>query len=134
MLNELRHDILTSMSVHKMELFRNANLGLRFILELCLLAALAYSGFHIVNHGLLSWIIAITAPLAATSLWSIFIAPRAKRQLAHPFRLALELFLFGVSIAGLWHTSHASLAIGFTITFAANEILLLAWRQQNGNK
>jgi hypothetical protein len=72
-----------------------ANLGLRFILELCVLAALAYAGFELFIP------LAVVLPLAAALTWGQFVSPRAPRRLDDPARLAVEVVYFAAGVAAL---------------------------------
>ena len=49
-----------------------ANLTVRFLLDLCLLAALAYDGLQL-NAAL-----AVVAPAVAAIVWALFVSPRAR--------------------------------------------------------
>ena len=51
---------------------KELNLGVRFLLELCLLAALAYAGLQV------SVVLAVAAPLAAAVVWGLFVSPKAR--------------------------------------------------------
>jgi hypothetical protein len=101
------------------------NLGLRFALELCMLAALSVWGFS--NHALLG----IAAPLAAAVVWGLWVAPKARRRLHDPVRLAAELLLFGAAVAGLAAADHWVLAALFAVAVAVSETLMLAWGQRD---
>ena len=57
------------------------NLGLRFVLELCMLVALGIWGFS------QNVVLGIAAPLAAAVVWGLWIAPKATRRLRDPARL-----------------------------------------------
>ena len=100
------------------------NLGLRFVLELCMLAALGIWGFS-ENIAL-----GVAAPLTAAVVWGLWIAPKAKRRLRDPVRLALELILFGAAGAALAVAGHALAATAFLAAVALSEVLMLAWRQR----
>ena len=78
---------------------------LRFVLELCLIAAYGYFGFTF--SGAAGWILGIGLPAALIALWGTFVAPRAPRRLEGGARFALEtvLFLLGtgaLAAVGLW--------------------------------
>jgi Protein of unknown function (DUF2568) len=100
------------------------NLGLRFVLELCMLVALGIWGFS-ENIAL-----GVAAPLAAAVVWGLWIAPKATRRLRDPVRLALELLLFGAAGAALAVAGHALAATTFLAAVALSEVLMLAWRQR----
>ena len=57
------------------------NLGLRFVLELCLLAALGYWGFQLEQSWPVRILMGIGAPLLAAVLWGTFVAPKAGHKL-----------------------------------------------------
>jgi hypothetical protein len=70
--------------------------ALRFLLELCAVAALAIAGASA------SWVLAILLPLALIIFWGRFIAPKAARRLRDPLRLGIEIVIFtavGTSLA-----------------------------------
>jgi hypothetical protein len=60
-----------------METIKLANLALRFLLELCALAALAYWGFKTGESAVAKIGLGIGAPLLAAVLWGTFVAPGA---------------------------------------------------------
>ncbi len=112
-----------------MEALKSLNLGLRFTLELCLIFALCFGGFHITNHLLFKWLLVIILPLSAALIWGTFIAPKAAHLLDQPQRMLIELLLFGTAVALLFATGHKT--AGFVLAGAVllNEVLLISWRQ-----
>ncbi len=77
-----------------MTVARAVNDSIRFCLELAALAGLAVWGWETGPDG---WnvLLAIAAPLAAAVLWGLFVAPKARRHPRDPWRLLLELVVFG---------------------------------------
>jgi hypothetical protein len=111
------------------EIIKSANLALRFLLELCLLAALGYWGVQ-TGQSLLAKIgLGIGAPLLAVVVWSLFIAPKASVPVATWLWLALQVVLFGLAAAGLILTGQRTLAIIFVLAVVLNSILLYIWKQ-----
>jgi hypothetical protein len=108
----------------RMTALEGANLGLRFLLELCTLAALAYAGF------LLFIPLAVIFPLAAAILWGQFIAPRARKRLEDPARLALELVYFAAGVIALVATGVIIPAIVLAVADVGHIALMLALKQR----
>jgi hypothetical protein len=73
---------------------RAANDVLRFLLELLALAGLALWGWRTGPTGV-NVVLAIAAPLTAAALWGAFVAPKARRHPGDPWRLLLEVVVFG---------------------------------------
>ncbi|MBE2272330.1 MAG: YrdB family protein [Anaerolinea sp.] len=105
------------------------NLGLRFLLELGLLAALGYWGFQ-ANGGILRWAASIGAPLAVAVIWGLWIAPRANHRLADPLRLMVEVILFLLGVCALWFAGQQRAAVVFGILVLINLVLLTIWQQR----
>ena len=74
-----------------MTVARAVNDSVRFCLEL---AALAGWGWQTGPDG---WnvLLAVAAPLAAATLWGLLVAPKARRPSRDPWRLLLEVVVFG---------------------------------------
>jgi hypothetical protein len=77
------------------------NLALRFLLEMAILAALAYWGWA-EHHGLWRAVLAVGLPLAAALLWGTFRVPGDPKDapvpVPGPVRLLLELVLFAAAV------------------------------------
>lgn len=104
---------------------KTANLGLRFVLELCLLAALAYVGLQV------SIVLSVVLPLAAAALWGLFVAPRARFPLPLGAWIGVQVVLFGGAVAALIAVGSPLLGILFGVVVAANLALVLFWRQRD---
>lgn len=112
-----------------MEIIKALNLGLRFILELCLLAAMGYVGYKIPTALPVKLLLAIGLPAVTATIWAFFIAPKAPHLLTMPYRLLLELLLFGVACGLLAYYHQLQLALIFAAFILVNEILLFLWKQ-----
>jgi hypothetical protein len=103
---------------------RTANLGLRFVLELAALIALAAWGFHTGDSWAADIALGIGAPVLAAVAWGLFVAPKARFVVPVAMRIAVELLVFGAAVVALWaagwHT--ASLVLGIAV--AVSELLL----------
>jgi Protein of unknown function (DUF2568) len=105
---------------------RGANLALRFLLELCALAALGYWGWT-TGSGVTRWLLAAAAVGAMAVVWGLFLAPKRRIDLAKPLRLAIEFVVFGAASAGLAATGQTALAIAFAIVAVISGTLNYVW-------
>lgn len=112
-----------------MVVIKSANLGLRFLLELCALAALGYWGFHMGKGWLARVGLGLGAPLAAALVWGAFVAPLARFSVPEPVRLGLELVVFGSGVAALYTAGRPTLAWAFALTVVVNRSLMFVWGQ-----
>ncbi|MBA3826200.1 MAG: YrdB family protein [Ktedonobacterales bacterium] len=81
--------------------FRNANLALAFLLELAMLASLAYWGFHATQNPVLKGVLGVGVPLLVIVFWGAFMAPRSPRHLTGMAYLIAQFVIFGLAVAGL---------------------------------
>src|SRR5205814_122192 len=102
------------------ELMRTANLALSFLLELCLLAALAYWGFNTVERFALQVAVGVGAPVLVAIVWGIFLAPASRRRLRPPLHQLLELLLFGLAFTALFMAGQPLLTELFLLVYALN--------------
>lgn len=106
-----------------------ANLALRFLLELCVLAALAYWGSK-TGSGLLTKILfAIGAPLLAAVVWGMFGSPGASMPLHGVWHLLLEGVVFGSGAVALHAAGRPGFALAFVLTVVINRVLMYVWGQ-----
>lgn len=112
-----------------MTLLKSLNLGLRFVLELCALAALAYWGFTLDQPLWIRLVAAVGAPLVAAGVWGTFVAPKAARRLTDPARFLVELLVFGGAAVGLWWAARPWLATVLLIGYLINRLLVVVWDQ-----
>lgn len=94
---------------------KSANDVFRFVLELCMLAALGYGGYESAS-GLFGYGLMIALPLAAAVVWGMFIAPKARHPVVDPLRIVLEAALFGAAGAALLSAGQGRLAILLWLT------------------
>jgi hypothetical protein len=104
-----------------------ANLGLRFLLELCALAAVAYWGSQVSSSTVVNVIVAIAAPLALATIWGVWLAPNSRRRLARPARTVLELAVLAAAVVALVAVGATLLALALTVVAVANGLLLHHW-------
>jgi anti-sigma-K factor RskA len=108
---------------------RAANDGLRFSLELCALAAVAYWGWS-EHGGVWRWLLVVAAPLAVALLWGNTIAPKARRRMDDPWRLVVELLVFGSAVVALLDADQPVLAIVLGTAVAVHLALTFALGQR----
>lgn len=68
--------------------------ALAFGCELAMIVVLAIAGWSLGSRGLISIALLIFYPALAILIWSVWVAPRAGRRVADPWRLAVQLGLF----------------------------------------
>jgi hypothetical protein len=106
-----------------------ANLALRFVLELCALAATAYWG-STTGSGVTPWLLAIGAPAVVIAVWALFVSPKATVELRPPLRLAIEFLVFGAAALGLAAAGRPTLAVAFAIVAAISGTLNYLWPER----
>ena len=112
-----------------MELLKGTNLLVRFLLELCMLAAVGYWGFKTQSGWALKVLLGIGMPVLIAILWGLFVAPRAAYPLQGLSRLGVELTLFSAGAVALYASGTANLAWIYVVVLAVNEVLLFVWSQ-----
>jgi hypothetical protein len=105
------------------------NDGLRFLLELAVLASLAYWGVS-EHGGLAQWVLGLGAPAAAAVVWGAFVAPKAAHPATDPLRLLLELAVFGSGVAALAAADKPGLALVFAALALVHLALTFALGQR----
>lgn len=108
---------------------KSANLGLRFLLELCVLAALGYWGFRTGKGPIFKIALCIGAPLLIAVVWATLGAPGASIQLSAPLHLLLEVVVFGLPVVALYAVGKHSLAWIFGLIAVINRVLMFLWGQ-----
>jgi hypothetical protein len=112
-----------------MEVIKAANLTLRFVLELCALAALAYWGYQTGTGPGQKIGLAIGAPLLMAVVWALVVSPKAVLALPAPVPLLLGVALLGLAALALAAAGRPTLAIGFGVIVVLNAVLMAIWRQ-----
>src|SRR4051794_17081668 len=97
-----------------------ANEGLAFLLELVMVADLAWWGSRAASGSAGSIGLAILSPAGAVIVWAIVAATRARIRLPLRGVLAVKAVVFaGVAVA-VYSMGHRALAIGFGVVTAVN--------------
>jgi hypothetical protein len=100
------------------------NLAVRFVLELCAYASLAYWGVSRNAPVSERTALAVFTPLAAMAVWSAWLAPKARRHLSESAALILELIVFGLAATALASSSSVTFGVLLGAAAAANAVLL----------
>ncbi len=110
-------------------MIKSANLGLRFLLELCVLAAVSYWGFKTGTASIGKIGLAIGAPLLVTVVWGVFVSPNAAVALPWSVHLLIELVVFGLAAAALYAAGRPTLEWVLVVVFVINRVLMHIWKQ-----
>jgi hypothetical protein len=105
------------------------NIGLAFVLELALLAALGYWGSRLGASVPVRWLAAVGAVVAVALLWSQIAAPNAKRRLAAAPLVVFKLVVFTLGSALLYRTGQHGLGFALEAVAVTNLGLATAWQQ-----
>ncbi len=105
---------------------RPANLGIRFLLELCLLAAFGYWGAAATGSTVANVVLAIGVPLGVCVVWGSFVAPRAARPLSTVPWIVVQLVLFGLAWVALASRGEEILGAALFAVTAINLAILVA--------
>ncbi|MGW0433180.1 DUF2568 domain-containing protein [Micromonospora sp. NPDC003197] len=103
-----------------------AALGLRFLLELAALAALAYGGWQAPAPVWGRLLLAVLLPLAAVAIWARWVAPKGRKVLPDPLRLIPEWCVFGGGALALVTAGLPGLGAALAL-LAAGDRLVLWW-------
>jgi hypothetical protein len=106
-----------------------ANEGLAFLLELVMLAGLAWWGWQAVSGTAGRLALAILTPAWAAIIWGLLAAPRARIRLPVAGVLAVKVVVFAGTAVAVYSTGRHALAIAFAIVAVANAALAAMDRQ-----
>ncbi len=112
-----------------MDLLKSLNLAVRFLLELCMLAAVGYWGFSAHSGWALKIIFGIGLPILLIVIWGLLLAPKAVYPLHGIPHILLSLILLGSGAAALFAAGRAGLGWVYAIVLVVNQILLVVWKQ-----
>ncbi len=105
-----------------------ANLAIRFLIELCALAALCYWGFATGDGTLASLALGLGAPALAVLAWGGFVAPnRMVTSAPLALRMAAEIAVIGAATVGLYAAGSHTLGIALAVVWAVNKAILSIW-------
>ena len=112
-----------------MNALKGINLGVRFLLELCMLAAVGYWGFKTHSSWPMKILFGIGLPVLLAVIWGYFMAPRSMHRLSGiPFTV-MDFILLGSGAVALYASGQPTLAWVYAIVLVISEILRLLWKQ-----
>jgi MFS-type transporter involved in bile tolerance (Atg22 family) len=88
---------------------KGLSLAVRFGCELAALFAVGWWGWTVTP------VLGIALPIVVASVWGAWIAPRARRRLPDPARLALELVIFAAATACFVAVGQPVVAVVFAV-------------------
>ncbi|GAB4020457.1 hypothetical protein GCM10028808_61670 [Spirosoma migulaei] len=120
---------MRKLNINPMQLLKGLNQIVYFLIELSMLVAFGYVGFHSSQHPYGKYVLAIGLPIAAATLWGIFAAPRSAYRLEFPYRTLFALTLFGLAFLLLYRTGYPRLAITLAVVALTSELIALSLKQ-----
>lgn len=112
-----------------MALLKFVNLALAFLLELCMLAAFGYWGFHTGESSISRIGLGLGTPLLAAIVWGILLSPRATVKVSSLIKFILQVIVFGAAVSALFAAGRPTWAWVFGLFVVLNKILLYIWHQ-----
>jgi hypothetical protein len=97
---------------------RGANDGVRFLLELATLVAVAWFCWRLPSRVPAKVALAVAAPVAIGTVWAIWIAAGSESTVDDPLRLVLEVAVFGSGVAALLGRGQRRWALAMAVTAA----------------
>lgn len=104
------------------------NLVLRFLLELFALAGVAVGAYQLAP-GILGVVAAVVAPIVGATVWATFnVVEDPSRSGSAPVevpggvRLAIELLLFGLGVAGFLSAAMATVGVVFAVALLVHHL------------
>jgi hypothetical protein len=112
-----------------MNALKGINLGVRFLLELCMLAAVGYWGFKTHSSWAMKILFGIGLPLLLAVIWGYFMAPRSAHRLSGILFTIMDFILLGSGVVALYASGQINLAWIYAVVLVISEILRLLWKQ-----
>ena len=112
-----------------LDLLKEANMGLAFLLEIGVLVALCYFGFATRKSWFAKLGLGIGLPVIAILIWGAFGSPGATWRLSGFWFLLLQIVFFGSAAVALFAAGRRRLGIAFALLFVLNIVLIYAWGQ-----
>ena len=108
---------------------KGINLGVRFLLELCMLAAVGYWGFKTHSSWPMEFLYGIGLPVLIAVIWGYFMAPKSSHRLSGIAFTIMDFILLGSGTVALYASGLPTLAWTYAVVLVISEILRLVWKQ-----
>lgn len=112
-----------------LNILKGANLAIRFLLELGVLAAVGYWGYRAVGGQAARIGLAALAVVVVATVWALFGSPKATFALSGAAHLLVEVVVFGSGVAALLAAGRHRLATALAVAVVINRVLMHVWRQ-----
>jgi hypothetical protein len=112
-----------------MNALKGINLLVRFLLELCMLAAVGYWGFKSQSSWGMKILFGIGLPVLIAVIWGYFMAPRSTHRLSGVPFTVMDIILLGSGAVALYASGLLTLAWIYAVVLIVSEILRLVWKQ-----
>ncbi len=99
-------------------------LGIRFALELCILASLVALAVHLTVPIPAQVLLGLAFCAATAAVWGTFLSPKRRYEIGAAGRLVLEASIFVGTALILNYLGSSALAIALVLIAAANRIVL----------
>lgn len=110
-------------------MFKVINLVIRFLLELVILFALGYWGFHYDSNLIIQIVLGVGLPLITAIIWGKTISPKATMKLPMIGVIGIELMIFGAAFLCLLCEGFQAFAIIFIIVSVVNRYIIIKYNQ-----
>jgi hypothetical protein len=111
-----------------MDILKGLNVLVRFLLEICMLAAVGYWGFKTGSGWALKLAVGMGLPILIAVIWGLFVAPKAMYPLRGAAHLALSFILLGSGAIALFAGRRADLGWVYSIILVVNQVLMILWK------
>jgi hypothetical protein len=109
---------------------RDINLAFRFILEMVVLLGLFLFGISRSDRLIVQIVLGVGLPLIAVTVWGLLVAPKARRRLPDPQRLAVELGVFGSGVLAFVLSGNLILGVLLGLAALISLALMFLWGQR----
>ncbi|ALR99951.1 hypothetical protein ATZ33_00705 [Enterococcus silesiacus] len=103
-----------------MNLIKNSNIAIAFLLEIFAIFILGYWGFTLQSNKIIRVTVGLLAPVSIIAIWSIWCAPSSRHRLEGLWLVGLKCLLFGIMVCCLLSMNQPFAAIFFGVMVIIN--------------